>query len=88
MYKVHLSSRDEVVNIVTSTGWVLHYLNPGGGEIFHSHPEVVPRYTQPPVKWVLVPFLVAKQLGHTINHPPPSSAKVKERVDLYLYTLS
>jgi len=27
-----------------------------------------------------------KQPGRGINHPPPSRAEVKERVDLYLYS--
>jgi hypothetical protein len=30
-------------------------------------------------------FLGVKQQGLGINHPPPSSAKVKERVELYLH---
>ena len=29
-----------------------------------------------------------KRPGHGVNHPPPSSAEVKERVELYLYSLS
>jgi hypothetical protein len=29
-----------------------------------------------------------KQPGRGINHPPPSSAEVKERVELYLYSSS
>jgi len=29
-----------------------------------------------------------KQPGHGINHPSPSSTKVKERADLYLYSPS
>jgi len=29
-----------------------------------------------------------EQLGHGVAHPPPSSAKVKERVELYLYSPS
>ena len=33
-------------------------------------------------------FLAVKQLGHCVDHPPPSSAKVKERVKLYLYSCS
>ena len=32
-----------------------------------------------------LPFLGVKWLGHGIDHPPPSSAKVKEREELYLY---
>jgi hypothetical protein len=33
-------------------------------------------------------FQGLKQPGHGIDHPPPSSAKVKERVELYLYSPS
>ena len=33
-------------------------------------------------------FLGVKQLGRGIDHPPPSSAEVKERVRLYLYSPS
>jgi hypothetical protein len=33
-------------------------------------------------------FLGVKWLGHDIDHPPPSSAEVKERVELYLYSPS
>jgi hypothetical protein len=29
-----------------------------------------------------------KQPGRGVNHPPPSSAEVKERVELYLYSPS
>jgi len=31
-------------------------------------------------------FLGIKQLEHVINCPPPSSAKVKEREELFLYS--
>jgi len=33
------------------------------------------------------PFLGVKWPGHG-DHPPPTSAKVKERVELYLYSHS
>jgi len=33
-------------------------------------------------------FLAVKRLGHCVDHPPPSSVKVKERVELYLYSSS
>jgi len=33
-------------------------------------------------------FSGVKQSGHCIDHPPPPSAKVKERVELYLYSTS
>jgi len=36
--------------------------------------------------WVSIP--VVKRPGRGVYHPPPSSAEVKERVELYLYSLS
>jgi hypothetical protein len=33
-------------------------------------------------------FLGVKQLENGVNHPPQSDAKVKERVELYLYSPS
>ena len=33
-------------------------------------------------------FLGVRQLGHGVDHRPPSSAEVKERVELYLYSTS
>jgi hypothetical protein len=33
-------------------------------------------------------FPRVKRPGRGVNHPPPSSAEVKERVDLYLYSTS
>jgi len=41
----------------------------------------VPPYTMCPVS-----FPGVKRLGRSVNHPPPSSAKVKERVQLYIYS--
>jgi hypothetical protein len=35
-----------------------------------------------------VSFLGVKRPGHGVDHPPPSSARVKERVELYLYSSS
>ena len=33
-------------------------------------------------------FLGVKRPGHGVDHPPPSSAEVKERIELYLYSPS
>jgi len=33
-------------------------------------------------------FPGSKRPGHGVDHPPPSSAEVKERVELYLYSPS
>jgi len=44
--------------------------------------------TQPHVQWVpgLIPGL--KQLRYGNDHPSPFVAKIEERVELYLYSLS
>jgi hypothetical protein len=34
------------------------------------------------------PFLTVKRPGRGVDHPPLSSAEVKERVELYLYSPS
>ena len=58
--------------------------DPGGGEIFHTRPD---RPWGPPTllhKW----YRVIKRARRGVDHPPPSSAKVKERVELYLCSSS
>jgi hypothetical protein len=43
--------------------------------------------TQPPIQWVPGALsLVVKQLGCEADHSPPSSAEVKECMELYLHS--
>jgi len=57
---------------------------PVGDEIFHTCPD---RAWGPPSllynRYWVVPGV--KQPGHDIDHPPPSSTEVEERVELELY---
>jgi len=46
-----------------------------------SRPALLP--TQPPIQWVPVLSRGLKRPGRDVDHPPTSSAEVKERVDLY-----
>jgi hypothetical protein len=43
--------------------------------------------TQPRIWW-LPSFPGVQRLGRGVDHPPPSSAEVRERVELYLYSPS
>ena len=47
-----------------------------------------PEPTQPPVQWVPGLFARAEEAEAWHYHQIPSSAEVKERVELYLYSLS
>jgi hypothetical protein len=51
-----------------------------------SRPALGP--TQPPIQWVPGHSRRVKRPGRGVDHPPPSSAEVKERVELYLYSPS
>jgi len=68
-------------------GWTVQGSNPGGGEIFHTHPD---QSWAHPASYTMGTgsFLGVKRLGRGIYHPTPSSAEVKERVKLYLYSPS
>jgi hypothetical protein len=58
-----------------------------GRDVPHlSRPALGP--IQPPIQWVPALFRGVKRPGPGVDHPPPSSAEVKERADLYLYSPS
>jgi len=68
------------------TCWTVLGSNPGGGEIFRTCPDWPLRPTQPPVQWA--PGLSRGKVrpGLDADPSPPSSAEVKNRVELYLYS--
>jgi hypothetical protein len=66
------------------TGWALRGSNPGGGRDLLHLSRLALRTTQPPVQWAPSSFPGVKRPGHGVDHPSPSTAKVKERVQLHL----
>jgi hypothetical protein len=80
--------RDSSVSIATRYGLDGPGSNPGGAEIFRTRPD---RPWGPPsllYDGYRVSCAGVKRPGRGVNHPPPSSAEVKERVELYLYSPS
>jgi hypothetical protein len=66
--------------------WKVRESKPAEGEIFRTDPD---RPWDPPsllYNEYRLSFLGVERLGLDVNHPPLSSAEVKERVELYLYS--
>jgi hypothetical protein len=63
--------------------------NPSGGKIVCTRPER-PWGQAHPASYTMDTrsFPGVKWLGRVVHHPPPSSAEVKERVELYFYSPS
>jgi hypothetical protein len=80
--------RGSSVDLATVYGWMVWGSNPGEGEIFRTPPD---RRWDPPsllYNGLQVPFQGVNRPGRGVDHPPPSIAEVKERVQLYLNTAS
>jgi hypothetical protein len=71
-----------------ATGWTVRGSNPGGGEIFRTRPDRPWGLPSLLYNGYRVSFPEVKRPGRGVDHPPTSSAEVKERVELYLYSLS
>ena len=70
-----------------ATSWMGQGSNPSGGEIFRTHPD----WPWGPPSLLYNGYRVfpgVKWTWRGIHHPPPSSAEVKERVELYLCSTS
>jgi hypothetical protein len=81
--------RDSSVGIATCYGLD----GPGiesqwGGEVFAHPSRPALGSTQPPTQWVPGITQGVKRTECGIDHPPPSSVEVKERVELYIYLSS
>ena len=70
-----------------ATDWSVRGTDAGVGEIFRARPHRtwVPSSLLYNGYRVSIPRIKRPELG--VNHPPPTSAEVKERVELYRYSL-
>jgi len=77
-------SKGQDSSVGMATGWTVRGSNSRGGEIFRTHPDCSGAH---PASYTMGTgsFQGVKQLGRGIDHPPPSSAEVKERAEPYLH---
>jgi hypothetical protein len=63
-------------------GWIVRGSNPGEGEIFGTRPDR--SWVSPSLLYngYRVSFTGVKRSGRGVDHPPLSSAEVKERIQL------
>jgi len=70
-----------------ATGWTVRGSNPGGGEIFRTCPDLL--WGPPNLLHNEYQVLPGGKAARAWHWPPtPSSAEVKERVELYFYSTS
>ena len=85
-FKFQLCHQHSAVTIATRYGLDGPGSNPGKGEIFLNRPDRPWEPTTLPYNGYRVSCPGVNRSGRYVYLPPPSSAKVKERVQLYLYS--
>jgi hypothetical protein len=85
LYALHIQGRDTVVSIATRYGLDGPRIESRWGKAFPHPSRTALRPTQPPITMGTGSFPRVKRPECGVDHPPPSSAEVKERVVLYLY---
>ena len=84
----HITTGNEMVMpLLSATGWTVRESNLGGGARFSA--PVQTRPWGPPgllYNGYRVSLPGVKRPGRGVDHPPPSSVEVNERVELYLYS--
>ena len=78
--------RDGVIGVAASYGLDGPGIESRWRRDFPNPPRPSVGLTQPPLQWVPDVFPGLKRPGRGVDHPPPSSAEVKERVELYPYS--
>ena len=86
-YQLYSKELGQLSRYRLTLGWTVRGSNPGGDEIFSSLPDWP--WGPPSLLyngyWI---FSRDKRPGCGFDHPPPSSAEVNKRVELYLYSPS
>jgi len=80
--------RDSTVGIATRCGLNSLGIESWWGRDFLHMSKKALGPTQPPAQWEPILFPAVKRLGRRDDHPPPSSADVKDSVELCLYSPS
>ena len=76
---------DSIIGMATHCSWTVQGSNPGGGEIFHTCPDLPWGPSSLLFNWYLVSFSGLKWPGQDTDHPFPSSTEITETVQLYLH---
>jgi hypothetical protein len=84
----HSAGRDSSVGIATRYGLDGPGIESRWGARFSAPAQNGPGAQPASYKKGTGSFSGVKRPGRGVDHPPPSSAKVKERVELYLYSTS
>jgi len=86
LFKILLLFITALPRIYRVPGWTVQRSNPGAGEIFGTRPNWP---WGPPsflYKGFRVPFPTVKRPERGVDHLPPSSVEVKERVEIHFYS--
>ena len=80
--------RDSIDDIVTGYGLDGPGIESWWARVFQNSSRPALEPTQSPVQCVLALFPGVKRPGRGVDHPPPSSAEVKEKLEVDLYSPS
>ena len=69
-----------------ATGWTVRGSNPGGGGGFSAPVQTGPGAQPASYTMDTASIPGVKRPGRGADHTPPSSAEVKERVELFIYS--
>jgi len=83
-----LGGRDSVVGIATRYGLDGPGIESRKGRDFSAHVQTGPWAYPASYTMGTASFWRVKRPGRGVDHPPPSSAEVKENVELYRYSPS